>query len=252
MKREVLRPQPKYISMNSMQSVGDRDEQQDYCTYHELYDYIECDTGCIAAVADGMGGYENGGAVAQIAAETFVDRYSTIPRDNVNMALIDSLNAANSAVQGMGGGSTLVCAAVKNWRLYWISVGDSRIYLYRNGLLRQLNIEHNYKQKLVKMVETGEIDVMSAQRHRKRNALTSYVGMEEITEYDYNDCEFPLLCGDKILLCTDGLYRAMKDSEIADAFAFDATACVETAVMRASGNRIRKQDNMTALVVSID
>ncbi|MGM9936418.1 MAG: PP2C family protein-serine/threonine phosphatase, partial [Candidatus Ornithomonoglobus sp.] len=194
MKPEIKRPLPKKIIAEAARNIGKRNEQQDHYIYSDLYDYNECEPGALAIVADGMGGYENGKAASKLAAEKFVECYKKTVGNNVNMALIESMNYANESLAELSdGGTTLVCAVVNAWRLYWISVGDSRIYLYRNGLLRKLNIEHNYKHRLLQMAETGEITFHQALTNKKGNALTSYVGMEYITEYDYNDCEFPLL-----------------------------------------------------------
>ncbi len=235
------------------QDIGRRDEQQDYCIYSELYNNEVCESGGIAVVADGMGGYRNGKNAARAAAKSFLECYKKNKNGSINKKLTDAMHYANHAVNGLEeGGSTLICAVVDNWRLYWLSVGDSRIYLYRNGLLRKLNVEHNYKNRLIRKAEAGEISLCSVMTDKKRHALTSFMGLEEITEYDYNDCEFPLLKKDKILLCSDGLYKTLSDNEIGEILTGKYNAFADALVRTALTKKKQNQDNITAVVLNIE
>lgn len=253
MKPETKRPIPRRIIIGMAQNIGKREEQQDYCIYSELYNNEACESGGIAVVTDGMGGYENGKNAARTGAKSFLTSYKKNQNGNVNKKLTDAMHYANRAVNGLSaGGTTLVCAVVDDWKLYWLSVGDSRIYLYRNGLLRRLNVEHSYKYRLIKKAETGEISLKQALTDKKRHALTSYMGLENITEYDYNDCEFPLFRRDKILLCSDGLYKTLSDSEIGEILAGKYNTFADEIVKRVLAKRKQNQDNITAVVLNIE
>ena len=253
MKPETKRAVPRRIIVGMAQDIGKRDEQQDYCIYSDLYNYEACESGGIAVVADGMGGYENGKNAARTGARSFLEFYKKNQSTNINKKLIDSMNYANNAVNKLKeGGTTLVCAVVDDWKLYWLSVGDSRIYLYRNGLLRRLNIEHNYKHRLIQKVESGEISFRRAMTDKNRHALTSFMGLEDITEYDYNDCIFPLLRHDKVLLCSDGLYKVLSDSEAEKILSGRIGAFADELVRCALEKRRQNQDNITAVILNIE
>lgn len=81
---------------------------------------------------------------------------------------------------------------IRNGELFWCGIGDSHIYLYRAGELRQLNIDHNFGVHLDQMVQEGSITTEEALRHPQRAALTSYLGIQELTLISGNRIPFPL------------------------------------------------------------
>ena len=94
--------------------------------------------------------------------------------------------------------------------LYWASVGDSRLYVYRDGLLRQITTDHSMVQELL---TAGEITKDEMLNHPQRNLLTRAVGVDDTLEVD-SGVE-SILPGDRILLCTDGLCGYVSDDVIA-------------------------------------
>ena len=91
-------------------------------------------------------------------------------------------------------------------------IGDSHIYLYRDGTLEQLNIDHNFGAQLDQMALEGSITQDEALHHPQRAALTSYLGISELTLISGNRMPFQLRKGDVLIQCTDGLYRYLPDS----------------------------------------
>lgn len=89
---------------------------------------------------------------------------------------------------------------------------DSHIYLYRDGTLEQLNIDHNFGAQLDQMALEGSITQDEARHHPQRAALTSYLGISELTLISGNRMPFQLRKGDVLIQCTDGLYRYLPDS----------------------------------------
>lgn len=85
---------------------------------------------------------------------------------------------------------------------------------YRAGELQQLNIDHNFGVHLDQMVQEGSITTEEALRHPQRAALTSYLGIQELTLISGNRIPFPLQKDDVLLQCTDGLYRCLSDDAI--------------------------------------
>ena len=125
-------------------------------------------------------------------------------------------SAAHAASAAGRAGTTLVASIIVNDRAYWASVGDSRIYIYRRGTLARLTRDHNYALVLREMVNKGELAEADAENDPAKNALISFIGMENVAIVDI--CEEPLSLenGDIMLLCSDGLVKALTDEAIAE------------------------------------
>ena len=108
--------------------------------------------------------------------------------------------------------SVPICPLAFSSPLFWCSIGDSHIYLYRDGTLEQLNIDHNFGAQLDQMALEGSITQDEALHHPQRAALTSYLGISELTLISGNRMPFQLRKGDVLIQCTDGLYRYLPDS----------------------------------------
>ena len=252
----TLRNTPVFISPYNAQHIGKRSEQQDSFMYSDILNRGERQRfGAVAVIADGMGGMENGRLSGKTATEVFMEVYKkevdNIP--DINKRMIYAAHCANEAVSALGNaGSTLCAAVIKDWQLHWLSIGDSRIYLYRNKTLRRLNKEHNYEAVLNEKVLKGEISLADAVSNPDRAALTSYLGIPELKEIDICTEKFPLFCGDSVMLCTDGLYRELSDEEMAYILTNgDETVCEQ--LIRAALNKNDKfQDNITITLMDID
>jgi serine/threonine protein phosphatase PrpC len=243
--------------------LGGRTEQQDSFGFSDPSDEaFMAHGGLLAVVADGIGGLAGGADASRIAVRSFLDAYATKERtEPVAQALRRSLESADRAVfefaQTAGlhndSGSTLVAAALTAQGLYWISAGDSAIYLFRRPELILLNRFHTLAVRLQLMVERGEISADAARIDPDRDALTSYVGAGQLVEVDA--CEHPLefADGDVVTLCTDGLFRALGPEEIAAAVALpgDGQAISDDLVRRALERNLAHQDNVTVLCVKI-
>ena len=201
----------------SYTSIGTRKSQQDSI----CFDFGDFCTVC--AVCDGMGGLTGGERASALAAHG-VTRYllehaqaEDIPTEMGRAAL--RLNEKvkdirDSENRKMKAGTTLTAVFIRNGELFWCGIGDSHIYLYRAGELRQLNIDHNFGVHLDQMVQEGSITTEEALRHPQRAALTSYLGIQELTLISGNRMPFPLQKDDVLLQCTDGLYRCLSDDAI--------------------------------------
>lgn len=254
MKNTERAKRPTTVTPYNAQHIGSREEQQDYFAYSNIFDREEQKKIGIAAVlADGMGGMKNGRRASHIATDVFLKSYTDSEIANINDRLIYAAHRANEAVKMLeGAGSTLIAVVIKNWRLYWLSIGDSRIYLYRNHMLRRLNREHNYEALLSEMVLNGEITVEEAISNPHRSALTSYLGIEKLEEIDINVNEFPLRAGDSLLLCSDGLYKALSDTELANIIMEADDDVCDVIVSQALSKNLPNQDNITVMLMDID
>ena len=111
-------------------------------------------------------------------------------------------------------GTTMTAVVVEDHKFFWCSLGDSRIYLWQNGEMEQLNEDNTLGVQLDKMAKEGQITQTEAMQHPKRAALTGYLGMPSLSHIGGIRKALELSAGDIILQCTDGLYRALPPEEI--------------------------------------
>ena len=171
----------------------------------------------LTVLADGMGGENAGDVASNSVVETFLDYcndYHTKYGDQKTPEMLRSaMTAANEALataidkdqnlEGMG--CTLLAAMVVDGVLYWISVGDSPLYLYREGKLSQINEDHSMMPLLRQLVDEGKIYTYELATHPHRNVLRSAMGGDEIELVDSPSAGVPLESGDIIIVASDGI-----------------------------------------------
>jgi protein phosphatase len=168
-----------------------------------------------------MGGHEGGELASGIAVEKVRDTWSGGSGDPSDL-LIAALSNAHNAIQEYavehpefaGMGTTCTAVALIGNLLYYGHVGDTRLYLIRNGAIRRLTHDHSLVQKLV---DSGVITEEQAAEHPDRNVLVSALGMHGAVAVDVPEAGVPLEPGDTLLVCTDGLHGLVKDDEMLDA-----------------------------------
>ncbi|MDR0935128.1 MAG: protein phosphatase 2C domain-containing protein [Oscillospiraceae bacterium] len=200
--------------------LGTRESQQDYARFSQS------GSGLFAVVCDGMGGLGNGEIASKTAALKLRDLYKAkqkeqpFPEFFQNCAeLLD--NEIYNLTDGFGdrlrAGTTLVAAAAERGKLYWLSVGDSRLYIIRGGEMICVTRDHNYFLKLNQLRDSGQIDEAQYNAEAPRGeSLTSYLGMGGLELIDINETAFELQSGDRLLLTTDGLYRSVDLAQMRD------------------------------------
>lgn len=245
---------------SNCQHIGARERQEDAFGFSDLSDEdLVKQNGVLAVVADGMGGLAKGDRASQVAVSIFLREYKERQEDEpLNKHLLSTLQRSNTAVYDLAFtgdeddelGTTLVAAAVQDGEMHWISVGDSRIYLYRNSSLEQLNKDHIYANKLENDVENGLISRKEAEKHPERAFLTSYLGCHEPPEVDYSEEPVSLKPGDAVMLCSDGLTNTLSLDEIIDVFNASPENIAEELVKNALFKEKRHQDNITILVLT--
>jgi protein phosphatase len=201
------------------------------------------------AIADGMGGHRGGAVASELALEK-VEELSRAGK----ATLTDMVRSANRAVfersmsdrSVTGMGTTLTAVQVDDTGAHLAHVGDSRAYLLRAGALRQLTDDHTLVNR---MVRAGEITREEADIHPHRNVLTRVVGTEPEVDVDVDD--IPVMDGDRILLCSDGLTNMVSEDQI-QAILEATPAPQETAdrLIKAA-NRAGGVDNITVVVLGI-
>ena len=209
-------------------------------------------------VADGMGGHVGGATASSLLSKTFVETYPQESGPIVdrlracleagNKAIADAITE-NPELDSMG--STLVAAVVSSEGLNWISVGDSPLWLFREGKLERLNADHSMAPVLADLVATGRMTAEEAARDPSRHSLRSAVMGDEIHLTDVSSQPVAVEQGDRLLLASDGL-MTLSDQEIAGILKKTQDAPLEdsvTALIQAvEAAKQPHQDNTTVLL----
>lgn len=237
--------------------LGDRARQEDRSIFQ--FPDPARDDAILLILADGMGGHAGGAEAAEAAVRIFADTFAgTDPRlDRLSIAL----QAANREVgilrhnSGMGDmGCTLVGAHINGHQIDWVSVGDSLLYLCRQGQMARLNADHSFAPILAEAVRRGEMSEAAAAHHPDRNALRSAVSGEALTLVDRSASPLPLQTGDIILVASDGL-ATLSEPEIASVMSrpgATAAAIVDDLLEAVTARRKPRQDNTTVMIVAPD
>lgn len=240
--------------------IGKRDSQQDAAA---VSDYsIKSFTGgkWMAILCDGMGGMNGGERASELCVEKMLSYFSNISDTPIpefyRNSIIDTdyavVNLKDDMGNYLGAGSTLVSVTIDGDDLYWASVGDSHIYVIRGKEMIRVNAEHNYMMELMEKIKRGEITIEEANNDKNREALISYMGIGNISLMDINTKPFKLLKGDFVVLCSDGLYRSVSDSEIYNIVVSNANdmqkASSELTECALSKNK-KYQDNTTVIAI---
>jgi protein phosphatase len=176
------------------------------------------------------------------------------PSDNIESLLKQAAADADLDVADMSSpdgraGTTAVAALVVGSAAYWLSVGDSRIYLLRDHEIFQITRDHNYELELKFARDAGET-ISEAMKAERPDALISYLGMGGLTLADTG--KINLKSEDSLLLCSDGLFKTLTDREIAqmlDSFGSNVAGCADALATSAISRGGARQDNTTVVVI---
>ncbi len=195
--------------------VGSRKQQEDAM----LANFSIGQATGFAIVCDGIGGHAAGHlASAMVTTEMFThlkmqESHLVSGALNVPFALRQAATEANNKIaehiqrnsETKGMGTTLLAPVIRGDRLSWLSVGDSPLYLLREGALRQLNQDHSMAPQIDMMVKTGSMSAEVGKDHPDRNMLTSVINGSEIPEIDCPKTPIQIKEGDILIAATDGL-----------------------------------------------
>ncbi len=211
--------------------------------------------GTVAVLADGVGGLHRGEVASRLAVETALKTFREAPGEQSPQQLLTQMfNAANLAVYDRGMedhgksrmATTLAAVVLRDNEITAGNVGDSRVYLVRRGEIKQLSTDHSYTGMQQKF---GLISEQEARTSENRSILTRSVGHEPVIRIDVETAT--VFKGDKIALCSDGLYSYVADSEIADIVSrlSPAQACRQLVAL---AEQRGTTDNLSVQVLQID
>lgn len=228
------------VTLGHSSLTGPRARNEDFCGAVTPEGSELESKGLLAAVADGLGGHANGREAAEyVVRGLLADYYATPDTWSVATSLdkvLDALNRWLAAAgrrnrENAGMATTLSAVSLRGARYVTAHVGDSRIYLLRDGALRRLTSDHVW--------DHPELS----------NVLKRAVGLDDNLQVDFSDGD--LRTGDVFALVSDGVWSVVKDTRIADILlgTADAQSAAEALTRVAIGNGT--QDNCTAMVLRV-
>jgi PPM family protein phosphatase len=212
-------------------------------------------SGWLYVVADGIGGDQEGERASAFAVETLLQGYYRQPHLSPEKRLRDIFHEINQSLieytkeklqPGERTGTTLVAAVLRGDKLWAASVGDSRLYMIREGGIRQITRDHTV---IAELVRAGSIKKEEASQSKYRNQLSRSIGSESRVEVDVFP-SIPLHPGDILLMCTDGLTQYATSDAILAAAHGTAQEIAERLVQFA--NDCGGSDNITVSVIRVE
>jgi PPM family protein phosphatase len=258
------KPMNPHCDFAGTQDQGRRAYQEDAFDFHPLQ--AEADgsggEGLLMVLADGMGGHQGGAVASSMAVSTFIQAYGSAVAEPETGRLEQALLAANYEIAreatsepGLRGmGCTLVGVTITPRGVQWISVGDSPLFLFRNGELKRLNADHSMVPVLQHAVSQGVLSDSEAASHPERQALRSAVTGKDLNLVDLQSEPVELLPGDRLLLVSDGIFTLSASRIIqliaqhADWPAEELSRHLVQAVSEAGNPH---QDNVTVMVAAM-
>lgn len=216
---------------------------------------FESPNGRVIAVCDGMGGQNAGDVASQLAVAVIEDILTDNTFASPEEAITRSIVAANQAIlhRAMqnpaltGMGSTCVMLIIKDGKVYYGSVGDSRIYYVADRMIKQITKDQSYVQTLV---DAGQISQEAAEHHKDKNQITNALGVEGMTPPVI--CQLPITPepGSMFVLCSDGLSGMINNNAILETVSrHDISLNERASLLVQQANNAGGLDNITVQLV---
>ena len=215
-------------------------------------DYMYCNTEPVGSfqnlliVADGMGGHRAGDYASRLCVETMVQSLEKSAH-KTPVSLFDKAVFEESAshVEYEGMGTTVVACTLEENTLYIANIGDSRLYLIRDGI-EQITDDHSLVEEMVKQ---GNITESEARIHPQKNIITRALGINEEVQADF--FEIDVEQGDVIMLCSDGLSNMIEDEDMEYIVKNSDTLQTAAESLVARANENGGNDNITVVLAEV-
>lgn len=241
---------------------GMRDTQEDAIAAR-FFDSIEAG---YVVVADGMGGHDAGDVASGLVKTTWQSELDSIiegedlddsnTAEQLTQVALRTNDAVADYLQNNGTdlqmGSTLLGLLLRGRQLHWVSVGDSPLYLCRDGFMMQINEDHSMAPMIDAQVSDGSLSAEEARAHPDRNQLTSVIMGAPVPKLDCPDLPVELAKGDVLLAASDGLQYLDDDQIESIANSYKDQPARDLAVALIQALRVKAhpdQDNITIAVI---
>ena len=250
-----------YFEIAGNQIDGARDYQEDafLTTYLDDGGGGGANSSALVVMADGMGGHAAGNIASNLVVSTFNKMFTgEFGKQDVSSILRGSLDRANGALRESiketpaldGMGCTMVTAALTQSKVWWVSVGDSHLYLIRDRELIKKNEDHSYGGYLDRMKSQG-MDI-EPEPGLSRNMLMSAMTGDEVAEMDCPDQPLELQSGARLVVASDGLDTLSEGAILQfSAWASTSKECVDALLKAVEDAAKPRQDNTTVIVVDV-
>lgn len=240
---------------------GDRQDQEDNYGFVDS-DILKQENSLLLLLADGMGGHTSGELASSIAVQTFAESFVENSFVSDHPRLLHSLYAANAGIDEAikenpdhdGMGCTFVGVLFRENTMRWISVGDSPLWIFQKGELRQLNQAHTVAAELDAQVASGQISDEEALRSPHRNKLTSALTGNSLELIDCPVEILELISEDVIVCGSDGIL-SLEENQLIRCLEVrkvgSAREIVDRMIHDIKELRKEKQDNTTVAVIKI-
>lgn len=240
-----------YADIGNAQIIGTREKQDDsFATSFMEY-------AAMGIVADGIGGYINGNLASKIAVETYLDEFEKRDiTDNISYYFQKTAILANERIRDefgeAKGGTTVVSVVLIGSKMYWTSIGDSNISVFRNGRLIEINRKENVKNWLEDQYRAGAIGREEAMKGPSDKRLVNYVGYDGFKKADESDRPILLKKKDIVLLYSDGV-EVLGQIELEAILSKRQSAqdMADEIMRKIEEKKVRSKDNSTIIIYCI-
>ena len=213
----------------------------------------------IYVVADGLGGHEAGEVASKLTVEAIQTQHSHHPptveaapfeewmKDAIMVANELVLKHQENSTRTEKMGSTLIMALVADHQAHIVNVGDSRAYHLNAERIEQVSVDHSLVERLIQI---GQITREEARTHEKKNVVYSIIGEKRKLEIGYY--HVPLMPGDRLLLCSDGLNTMVPDEELLAVSKSYSEPTKASQMMIEAAKQAGGLDNITTILIQMD
>ncbi len=199
-------------------------------------------------VADGMGGHAAGDVASKMAIEIIGKETDKYTKKSVSEAIAKAntaiLNKAAEEKELEGMGTTIAMCIVDKKKITVTHIGDSRVYIIKDGEIKFVTKDHSYVQQLV---ENGELSEEDAKMHPMKNIITNALGVQDTVTEETTEIEKDF---DYIVICSDGVSNLLSDSEIIS-ITEENTPEKAAQVLCETAQKAGSTDDLTAIVIDL-
>ena len=237
------------VAVGCVQHQGAREQQEDSVGFTPVNgDPMD---GFLAVVADGMGGMASGAFVSGWTVRRMLEAEIGRSGEAPEKELCEAARRISGeiAAGGSRGGSTMAAVYLDSAGVHICSVGDSRVYMQRGGVLTRLTEDGDYMSNLLDRVIGGELTFRQAAEDPERDSLTQFMGGGVNIQPDATRVPIRPESGDRLLICSDGVYNAVNEQMLLQSLTLSAAAAAEDILGRVLAKGYANQDNLTAAVL---